>query len=151
MATFEQIARELQATMRNAADRIHGWDEDYVAQKWRGGESWSRKQIFGHLVDSASNNHQRFVRASIDGHYTGPNYQQNEWNKAGAYQDFNWEKLQSLWLAYNALLVHVIERIPEERAQSSCTIGAGDPVTLQYIAQDYVDHLKHHLAQIFQR
>ena len=151
MATFPEIAQQLRATMRNAADRTHGWDEEYVEQKWRGGERWSRKEIFGHLVDSAANNHQRFIRAAIAGDYAGPNYQQDAWIAAGAYQDFNWDKLQSLWLTYNALIAHVLERIPTERAQASCSIGNGDPVTLQFLAEDYVAHLQRHLDQIFQR
>ena len=79
MSTFSEIAQRLRATMKNAADRIHGWDEEYVALKWRGPDAWSRKEIFGHLTDSASNNHQRFVRASLQDHYEGPGYAQNDW------------------------------------------------------------------------
>lgn len=151
MSTFRQIAQQLRNTIRTSADRIHGWDEEFVSQKWRSSEAWSRKEIFGHLLDSASNNHQRFVRTAQDGAYTGPAYEPDAWIATAAYSEFNWEKLQSLWLNYNALIAHVLERIPEERANAQCKIGDGEPVTLQFVAEDYVKHLEHHLAQIFQR
>jgi hypothetical protein len=45
---------------------------------WRDG-GWTRKQIVGHMLDSATNNRQRFVRAAIHGSFTGPDYAQDEW------------------------------------------------------------------------
>jgi hypothetical protein len=63
---------------------------------WRDG-GWSRKQIVGHLLDSAANNRQRFVRASIDGSYTGPFYMQEAWVKTHGYADQSWETLLRWW------------------------------------------------------
>ena len=65
------------------------------------------------------------------------------------YQARNWEELVALWQAYNLHLAHVMRVIPAERLQTPCVVGAGEPVTLLYLVQDYLAHLKHHLRQIF--
>jgi DinB superfamily len=110
---------------------------------------WSRKQILGHLIDSASNNHQRFVRAQISDNPSLPGYEQTLWVDAQGYQTESWEELVALWRSYNLHLLHVISAIPEEKLINRCTVAGGEPVTLKFLAEDYVRHLKHHLAQIF--
>ena len=112
---------------------------------------WSRKQILGHLIDSASNNHQRFVRAQVSDNPSLPGYEQNLWVDTQRYQAEPWEELVSLWRSYNLHLLHVISSIPEEKLANRCSVGGGEPVTLKFLAEDYVRHLKHHLAQIFSR
>src|SRR5580693_6458373 len=74
---------------------------------------WSRKQELGHLIDSATNNHIRFVLASVDGEFRGAGYTQDQWVAAHGYQDMVWSDLVELWYRYNALLAHLIERVPE--------------------------------------
>jgi hypothetical protein len=108
---------------------------------------WSPKQVIGHLIDSAANNHQRFVRAQEADSYAGPGYAQDHWVGVQGYQDESWDDLVTLWGAYNRHLARVIERIPEAKRGTTCTIGADAPVTLGCVASDYVHHLRHHLAQ----
>jgi hypothetical protein len=109
---------------------------------------WSRKQVLGHLIDSASNNHQRFVRGALQDALELPGYDQVGWARVQAAEQIPWQDLISLWVSYNQLLAHVIERIPESHLNVLCRIGGGEPVTLEFIAQDYLRHMLHHLVQI---
>jgi len=111
---------------------------------WREG-GWTRKQIVGHLLDSATNNRQRFVRATIDGQYAGP---QDGWVAAHGYANQNWETLLCWWKTEHEILVAVVDRIPEERLGASCVVGTDAPVTLQFLIEDYVTHQRWHLAQL---
>ena len=109
---------------------------------------WSRKQVMGHLIDSASNNHQRFVRAVLQPSLDFPGYDQEGNVRVQSPQEANWEILVSLWAAYNRYLAHIIARLPASKLGTVCRIGSGEPKTLEFIATDYVDHLRHHLSQI---
>ncbi len=109
---------------------------------------WSRKEILGHLIDSAANNHHRFVRAQETEEFTFPGYEQEHWVSSQGYNERPWPELVELWRLYNRHLAHVISRIPERRLAVSCMVGAGEPVTLGYLVEDYLVHLKHHLRQL---
>lgn len=109
---------------------------------------WSRKQVIGHLIDSASNNHQRFVRAALQASLDFPGYEQDGFVRAQAPQEADWELLVSLWAAYNRYLAHVIAHLPESKLGTPCRIGSGEEVTLDFLAKDYLRHLVHHLRQI---
>ena len=111
-------------------------------------EKWSRKQILGHLIDSAANNHQRFVRTLIETPLAFPPYEQNLWVSLQGYQEHDWQLMVDLWSAYNRHLAHVIGRIPESQMTRECIIGNKPVVTLGWLIEDYVRHLKHHLRQI---
>jgi hypothetical protein len=109
---------------------------------------WSRKQVLGHLIDSASNNHQRFVRAMLQPSLDFPGYDQEGNIRVQAVQEADWVLLVSLWAAYNHYLAHLIAHIPPSQLDLKCRIGAGEPVTLGFLASDYLTHLRHHLRQI---
>jgi hypothetical protein len=109
---------------------------------------WSRKQVIGHLIDSASNNHQRFVRAALQPSLDFPRYDQEGNVRVQAPQEADWQLLVSLWAAYNRYLAHIIVRLPDSKIETPCRIGSGDPVPLGFVATDYVTHLVHHLKQI---
>jgi hypothetical protein len=121
--------------------------EQQSQQPFRTG-GWSRKQILGHLIDSALNNHQRFVRAALDGSYEGPSYQQEGWVSMHGYGSLQWDVLLRHWRSQNELLCEVVERIPEDRLDAQCRVGNQTPVTLRFLVQDYLDHLHHHIRQI---
>lgn len=109
---------------------------------------WSRKQAIGHLIDSASNNHQRFVRASLQGSLDFPVYDQDGSVRVQAVQSAPWTLLVTLWADYNSYLAHVIAHLPADKLESQCRIGDHEPVTLKFLAEDYLTHLLHHLKQI---
>ena len=109
---------------------------------------WSKKEILGHLLDSASNNHQRFVRAALQGELTFPGYEQDKLVDLQNFREMDWDFLVDLWTSYNRFLAHVLAVLPANAAGINCHIGSSVPATLQFIAEDYVAHLKHHLNQI---
>lgn len=132
---------------------------DRAARK-PGPEKWSPKEVIGHLIDSASNNHQRFVRATFQDDLVFPGYDQDAWVTRQNYQAADWAALIMLWHSFNMHIAHVIEHMPEQEALRKRavhnlhelawnTIPAEEPVTLAYFMDDYVGHLKHHLNQIF--
>jgi hypothetical protein len=112
--------------------------------------SWSRKEELGHLIDSVTNNHVRLVLASVDGEFSGQGYAQDKWVAAHGYRDIEWRDLVELWYRYNALLAHLVERIPEEHMHNRCVIGSG-VITLRFVIEDYVLHMQHHLDHILGR
>jgi hypothetical protein len=114
-------------------------------------EKWSRKEILGHLIDSAANNHQRFIRASCNAAAFFPTYSQNDWVRVQQYTKSDWMGLVELWSAYNRHLADVIERLPEEAASAPCNLGKENPATLEFVVKDYLRHMRHHLNQILER
>ena len=109
---------------------------------------WSRKQILGHLIDSALNNHQRFVRAAIAGQLLFPGYEQDRWVEIQDHAGEGWPELVALWSHLNRLLVRVVRQIPPGSLSAECRIGDGRSATLGWLVEDYLRHLEHHLAQI---
>jgi hypothetical protein len=109
---------------------------------------WSRKQILGHLIDSAANNHQRFVSGQLERELATPGYAQEQWVEIERFEDRAWSDLVEFWLAYNRHLLHLMSRVAPERLGGTIRIGGDDPVSLEFVMIDYVRHLKHHLAQI---
>jgi len=109
---------------------------------------WSRKQVLGHLIDSASNNHQRFVRAALQTSLDFPGYDQDGCVRVQAVEEADWTLLVSLWAGYNRYLAHVIAHLPVSKLETLCRIGSDEPVTLRFLAEDYLRHLLHHLGQI---
>jgi hypothetical protein len=110
---------------------------------------WSKKQILGHLIDSAGNNHQRFVRAQLAPHLEFPPYQQEEWVAAQSYATESWADLVNLWLLLNRHLLHIMRNTSAECLAHTCSIDGKAPMALSELMADYVRHLEHHLAQIF--
>ena len=111
-------------------------------------KKWSKKEILGHLLDSASNNHQRFVRAALQGELTFPGYEQDKLVDLQKFNEIDWSFLVDHWASYNRFLAHVLTALPAKAAAITCNIGNNPPATLEWVAEDYVAHLKHHLNQI---
>jgi hypothetical protein len=123
---------------------------------------WSAKETIGHLIDSAANNHQRFVRAQFKSDLIFQGYDQEQWVISQRYNDESWEHLVNLWKLYNLHLAHIMDGVsPAVRDQLRTehtldkiafrTVEASVPATLDYLMRDYIEHLKNHLDQIFTR
>ena len=144
---MQNVIEDLRSTINDYYDQLARLTEDASAEPISAGK-WSRREVIGHLIDSASNNHQRFVRAQLDGPHTFPGYEQASWVERQGYKEESWANLTALWKSYNLHLLHVISNMSNDKLDVLCTIAAGEPVTLRFIAEDYVSHLKHHLKQI---
>jgi len=152
-------AKDLRDIVESTVERLQAIPESR-SQMSRGDGQWPAKQILGHLIDSASNNHQRFVRAQFTDDLVFPGYDQEQWIRAQRYDAEPWLALVELWRSYNLHLAHVIENIPEitlTRLRPAHTLDkiawqrvqAGEATTLKYLVRDYVGHLQDHLQQLF--
>src|ERR1700732_3322953 len=137
---MRELSEKLRSLVEAAEPRLREISETESSQPILAG-GWSRKQVIGHLIDSASNNHQRFVRAALQSSLDFPGYDQAGSVRVQAFQEADWALLVSLWAAYNRHLAHVLARTPAEKLDTPCQIGSGEPVTLGFLAADYVAHL----------
>ncbi|MBL7775260.1 MAG: DinB family protein [Saprospiraceae bacterium] len=120
---------------------------------------WAPVEIVGHLIDSASNNHGRFLRAQQSDALLGLPYDQDFWVERQQYRQADWTELVGLWAGFNRLIARLMDATPEkallqQREQHNLDqiafrpLPAGQPATLLYFMLDYVAHLEHHLRQI---
>ena len=147
MKIMEQLSRRLNGIVDETERALARYDDAAAGRPARAG-GWSRKQILGHLIDSASNNHQRFVRALLADELRWPGYDQQGNVRVQRYQDASWGELVKLWSAYNRFLAHVLAGVPPGKLGTRCLIGDNAPMTLEELAADYLVHMEHHLAQI---
>ena len=112
-------------------------------------EKWSRKEIIGHLCDSAFTNIRRFV---VTQYKENENivYDQDEWVKAQNYQNIPTAEVINLWKSLNYQIVHIVENMPDEVLQRTCDTSKTTPeiLTLEVLIKGYIDHLHHHLKTI---
>ncbi|MCF0070039.1 DinB family protein [Dyadobacter sp. CY261] len=110
-------------------------------------EKWSKKEILGHLIDSAANNHQRFIRIQAE-HEPVIFYNQNDWVAMSRHNDMEAAQMIATWKHYNLHLVAVARAIPAENLYRNGLGRDGQPHTLKWYFDDYIDHMEHHLQQI---
>ena len=155
---MEPWLKDFRDTIESASTRLAEISDSQSAQP-RAEDHWSSKQILGHLIDSAANNHARFVLGQLKDDLLFPGYDQDGWVRVNHYQEASWSQLRELWRAYNLHLYHLMANAAKEKLQTPCTLHAlqeiafktvpkSEPVTLEYLMKDYVHHLKHHLGQI---
>ncbi len=127
-------------------DKIRGIDDTVLHQK-PAADKWSKLEILGHLVDSAANNWQRFVRIQFE---DNPDiaYNQNGWNEYSYYNRMNKEHIINLWQLINRHLFYIIRNIPEEKLDRTSTANGQEGLTLRFLIMDYIAHMEHHLEQI---
>lgn len=144
-------------TIDRAAERL-GTFSDGEAGRAPAPGKWSKKEIVGHLIDSAANNHGRFVRAQLQEDLVFAGYDQDAWVRVQNYRDRPWCDLVALWRAYNRHIACVMESadphaVTRERKSHNLDelawkpVQRTEPTTLDYFMRDYVAHLEHHLRQ----
>ncbi len=120
-------------------------DEEFKLKPKPG--KWSKQEILGHLIDSATNNHQRFIRIQFED-CPQIKYDQDNWNKYNNYNNLDMHHVILFWKIYNEHLTEVIKAIPKENLMKTAKTSEKDPVTLEWLIDDYVVHLEYHLKQL---
>ena len=154
---MQALADDLRRTVESAAARLEQLSEAQASRPRAPGK-WCPKQVIGHLVDSACNNHRRFVLARTQADLVFPGYDEKAWEAAQRCEEADWSELVDLWRLYNLHIARLIESTPAEVAQRPRlphsldkiawrTLPADQPATLAYLMRDYVGHLRHHLGQ----
>ena len=143
---MNDVADDLEA-MLEVADRLWGMSEQEASVK-PAPNAWSAKEIMGHLVDSAANNHQRFVRLQLQEHLDLPGYEQDGWVRVQRYQSLPWNQIIELWEVYNRHLAHLIRSVDPDALRHSWITPEGARVDLEFVMRDYVVHMKHHLDDV---
>jgi hypothetical protein len=138
--------RSLKTLLEVLPPRLGALPQDAVEAKLP--DSWSAKQELGHLLDSAANNHQRIVRAQLEDNPAMPGYDGPVWVSLHCYQRRDWHELIGTWQALNRQLLAAAEAVPEGAWARTCTIGGSAPLTLQFVFEDYIHHMREHLEHL---
>ena len=157
--SYQQFLEDFRDTIVSAKARLSEISQAQSREK-SSPDEWSPVEVLGHLIDSAANNHQRFVRAQFTDDLEFSGYEQEQWVNSQKYRDESWSEVIQLWSSYNLHLLHVVSVIPEDvltKARARHTldqiafnlVDKSDPATLEYLIRDYLVHLRHHLDQIF--
>ncbi len=143
-AIIERINYLVQAV----PSRVKVFSEQELSSQLVG--KWSKKEILGHLCDSATNNHHRFTKIQFEKQpFVVSSYNQNNWVLVQDYQSIPSDEIVNLWATLNSHIVRVISKTPEEKLLYICDIGDNKYITLYDLIQDYLRHMDHHLRQIF--
>ena len=149
MDKLVQVADSIEQGVNASAERWCNLPEQTL--RFRPSEdAWSIKEITGHLIDSAANNHQRFVRLQLLEKLTFPDYGQDNihWVRIQNYQDRTWDELLGLWRHYNIQLAYIIRSVDPSCLSNIWQLDAQNRVTLYELMTDYLRHLEAHLDQI---
>jgi hypothetical protein len=160
ISEWKSFLDQFSDTLSDATPRLLAISEQQ-SEVPRAEDKWSAKQVIGHLIDSATNNHQRFVRAQFTDELIFLGYEQNEWVRVEHFQEEPWRDLIQLWRLYNQHILHIMKYAPEDTRTklrqrhnlhqlASEQIKEDEPVTLEFFMRDYVDHMKKHLKQILE-
>jgi hypothetical protein len=143
---MESVADDLLSVLK-VADKLRQIGDPAASEK-PAPDKWSKKEILGHLIDSAANNHQRFVRLQLMPRLELPGYEQDGWIRVQHYQNRPWNEIIDLWQLYNTHLASVIRYIDPNALKNMWRAPDGQDVDLEFVIKDYVVHMRHHLEQI---
>jgi hypothetical protein len=146
---MQQLINELLDTVEHHAGQLKNLSETTLTARLAPGK-WSKKEIVGHLVDSAQNNIQRFVRTQYEEKDVHILYRQDDWVRLQNYQAYSTTDLLQLWVLLNRHLGHIWAQMDTRTWALTCKMGNSAPEfwTLEMLAIDYLRHLKHHLAAV---
>ncbi|MEP6595330.1 MAG: DinB family protein [Ginsengibacter sp.] len=143
---MQSIALELESIIDQHITALKAIPESKMIYK-PAPSKWSKKEILGHIVDSAQNNIRRFIVAQYDENPTIA-YNQDKWVAIANYQHYDVSNLINLWYLLNKHLGFILKNTSQEMAQRKCQTE--DLHTLEWLAQDYIKHLRHHLHQVLE-
>lgn len=112
-------------------------------------EKWSKKEVLGHLCDSAINNYVRIMNLLITkGNCDLQSYAQNQWVEFGSYQSRIWKDIIDEWVALNIGFISLVENAPETAWQYE-GLYKDEKMSFEFLVTDYIVHMRHHFTQIF--
>jgi hypothetical protein len=141
---MQQTAAELAALIHQYSDRLYGLKEDEVSHK-PSPAKWSKKEILGHLIDSAQSNIRRFIVAQYE-EQPFVKYNQDVWVVVSGYQQHDFKSIVDLWKLINLHVVRILSNLSPEMAQRKCLTN--EVHTVEFLAIDYVKHLRYHVHQV---
>ena len=109
-----------------------------------GEDKWTLKEMIGHLIDSASNNHQRFIRLQLQNELRLPGYEAEEWKQVSNVDELDYGFLIDFWKSYNEYLIHIIKNIKQACLKNVWKSENGEK-TLEFLVKDYFEHIKWHI------
>jgi hypothetical protein len=144
------LSRRLAQTIERELPNLRALSDEQASLARAPGK-WCAKEELGHLVDSAANNHIRFVGSALESQFRGPGYAQDEWVSLHGDSTTPWGAIVDFWFAYNSFLTRLVERIPEPQLETQCFVCRNEPVTLSFLIDDYILHMQHHIDQMLRR
>jgi len=152
--------KELNLILESAEKKLRSISDEQSARKSSPGK-WSSKEVLGHLVDSSINNMIRFVNGQFKDDLVFSGYDQNKWVESQNYQNAEWDFLINLWKMNNQQIVRLVGSIKNDTLKKSTMnhnydqiawreLSKAETATLEYLIEDYIGHMKHHLGQIFE-
>ncbi len=147
--SFPELTIEIFRIIEKWETKLIALPDNQITEN-RNSQNRNIKQILGHLIDSASNNHQRIVRLQYTHILNFPDYQKqnDKWIAIQDYENENWENLVSFWKYYNLHMIHIIRNVSDKMLDHTWTDGEGNHVTLREIIKGYLEHLKLHMKEI---
>ena len=158
MSDGERIAATLRAAIDEGVGLFRGASEEATARR-PAADAWCAREVIGHLIDSACNNHRRFIINQDAEQLIVDPYRQNEWVARQRYAQTAASELVQTWSVYNRHIARVIEAMPDDvlgrdrgpmgrHSFPYSGVPPTDVVTLRHLVEDYVGHIRHHLKQI---
>jgi hypothetical protein len=138
---------QLENLLKEIPSRLSRISEEKSTHRKAPGK-WSKKEELGHLIDSAANNHQRFVRMQTGNGLNLPDYEQDAWVKVQHYHSIAWNDIVKLWMVYNTHILHIMRYVDEASLLHTARFPGGGEHTLGFLLDDYVVHMEHHLKTI---
>jgi hypothetical protein len=146
---MKSVAAELKSVVEEYAKKFSKIsDSEFSAKPLP--NKWSGKEVIGHLIDSAQNNLRRFIVGQYESNPPKITYEQDFWVNVNSYQQMSSADIIALWKLINERIVAVLTNMPEKNYNRNADTGkmAVQLHTLQFLAEDYVQHLKHHINQV---
>ena len=146
---MKKVITELREMVAQFTEILSQFSEEELSAKKSPGK-WSKKEVIGHLIDSAQNNLRRFICGQYESDPPAIIYAQDFWVAANNYNVMDKDDIISLWKLMNERICAVLENMPLENYNKECNTGKNEIVlrSLQWLAEDYNKHMKHHLNQI---
>ncbi|NRD77105.1 DinB family protein [Bacillus sp. BRMEA1] len=144
------VAAQLKDLLKSVPEKLKEFSQEEMIRPRAKGK-WSRVQILGHLCDSAINNLTRFIQVQyLPEPLSIFPYNQDVWVTSQHYSDTAIDEVIILWASLNRSIIRVISNLPKDKIAQTCILPNGNRVTLEWLIEDYLQHMRHHLQQIFQ-